>query len=288
MKSLHYIQRPYEIEECTASPQHKPLHGHTFFELLFIRAGKGIQNINGYDYPYYKGDFFFITPMDSHSFEVVSPSRFTSIRFTKFYIQKSGNVDYSLWFKKLSYIFQAKQGKNHSISLSQQDNETCWHLMENIVSEHHGKDSFSEEIINGYIYAVMNMVARNIRKSKYESNELQTDTRISDIIDFITLNIYDKHTLTLDRIAESVNISSKYISDFFKKHTNISIRQFIIEQKMELAKLRLTHSNETIQEIAFQLEFTDDKHFTKTFKKYFDVTPTSYRKAMKTVANTMS
>ena len=86
-------------------------------------------------------------------------------------------------------------------------------------------------------------------------------------------------------MAEAVNISSKYISDFFKKHTNISIRQFIIERKMELAKLRLEHSNASIQEIAFQLEFTDDKHFAKTFKKHFGSTPTSYRKSIKTLFN---
>ncbi len=74
-------------------------------------------------------------------------------------------------------------------------------------------------------------------------------------------------------------MSANYINNFFKKETGESIRQYIINYKILISEFRLKNTSAPISEIAFQLGFNDESHFTKTFKKKHDMTPKEYREA---------
>lgn len=50
--------------------------------------------------------------------------------------------------------------------------------------------------------------------------------------------------------------------------------------KLRLVETRLQHSNLRLNEIAYELGFTDESHLTKSFKKYKGMSPSSYRKSV--------
>ena len=272
------INKPFEIEQCTAEPQHKPLHGHTFFELLFIESGEGIQQINDYSLDYTGGDFFFITPNDRHSFEVHKDSRFTSIRFTKFHFTGKGLVDYKPWFSKLEYIYQANLNSRAQLVLNWQDKSDIGVLMEQVIREHNRPGMLSEDIIKGNIFTILNLVVRNILMSKRADLQGQQDFRVVDIVNYIQLNIYDQALLKVSAIAEAANLAKNYVGDFFKKHTGVSLQEYISDYKLMLAGLKLQHTDMGIKAIAYELGYTDDKHLNKAFHKKYQVSPTQYRR----------
>lgn len=85
------LHQPFEIsvKELEESPLKE--HEHTFFELVYILSGTGLQCINNNKFDYHEGHMFLITPQDCHSFDIHTTTKFFFIRFNDIYI-------YSFWF----------------------------------------------------------------------------------------------------------------------------------------------------------------------------------------------
>lgn len=94
-------------------------------------------------------------------------------------------------------------------------------------------------------------------------------------IHYIEQNIHD-HILISD-ISHAIGLSESYLSKLFKIETGISIKKFITNKKLELAKKYLTFSNLEISEISTRLGFVDQSHLTKLFKSHNKTTPLAYR-----------
>ena len=95
---------------------------------------------------------------------------------------------------------------------------------------------------------------------------------------YIQQNIYDKEKLKIEIIANQFSKSKNYISQYFKSETGESIKGYISKYKINLVKNRLIYSNLTINQISYELEYTDESHLNKTFKLYFKKTATEFRK----------
>lgn len=99
----------------------------------------------------------------------------------------------------------------------------------------------------------------------------------NDIIDYVKLTL--TQNIKVSDIAEHFGYNAKYLSHLFSNIENISLKQYILREKMELAKYMLTDTNDTIKEIASALSFSDSHNFMRTFKKVVGLTPSQYRNA---------
>ncbi|WP_336790290.1 helix-turn-helix transcriptional regulator [Paenibacillus sp. MMO-177] len=115
-------------------------------------------------------------------------------------------------------------------------------------------------------------------ESTFEDKKLsKQDNTVQKIMEIIHQRFSDR-TLSLESIAEAMNMSTTSISRVFKKATFKTILNYIIEVRMDEVSKLLLHSNESIGEIAERAGFSNSPHFYKSFKQYFGVTPTEYRK----------
>ncbi|WP_033166086.1 AraC family transcriptional regulator [Clostridium sp. KNHs205] len=99
----------------------------------------------------------------------------------------------------------------------------------------------------------------------------------NDIIDYIRLTIY--RNIKVSDIAEHFGYNEKYLSHLFSTIEGLPLKQYILKEKMDQAKYMLTDTNDTINQIAASLSFTDNHNFMKAFKKIAGFTPTEYRNA---------
>lgn len=83
--------------------------------------------------------------------------------------------------------------------------------------------------------------------------------------------------LSVNEIAEKNYLSLSYLSRIFKKARGISISQYIIRERMELAAQLLAEGGNTVSNIALEVGYSNYPYFTSTFKKYWGVTPSRYR-----------
>lgn len=90
--------------------------------------------------------------------------------------------------------------------------------------------------------------------------------------------IFDnKHKrITLNEVAEFLDISPAYLSRIFKKVTRQSFSDYISEVKIQEAKILLLQNNNKIYEVSNHLGYEDPYYFSKVFKKFTHMTPSEY------------
>lgn len=83
--------------------------------------------------------------------------------------------------------------------------------------------------------------------------------------------------ISLASMSRSLNYSSKYISLQFKRHTGLSLREYILEQKIGRAKKLLLAGN-SVSDAGEGAGFGDYSNFIRSFKKQVGMPPGRYRK----------
>lgn len=84
--------------------------------------------------------------------------------------------------------------------------------------------------------------------------------------------------LSLDHLAELMNLHPNYISSLFKKVTGDTFVNYLNAFRIkEAQKLLGTHRHLSVSEIGRRVGFENKHYFTKVFKKYTGITPGAYR-----------
>jgi AraC-like DNA-binding protein len=78
-------------------------------------------------------------------------------------------------------------------------------------------------------------------------------------------------------VATYFGYNCEYLTTMVKKATGKTLTEHITQQRMEKAKELLRTTGKTVQEIAYESGFGDEKYFMRVFKKHLDVTPTVFR-----------
>ncbi|MDC7288016.1 response regulator [Blautia schinkii] len=86
--------------------------------------------------------------------------------------------------------------------------------------------------------------------------------------------------LSLDDVAEHVNLSVGYLSNYFKGKMGMNFVDYITQLRIEKAKELLIHTNEKIYKVAELVGYQNSQYFVTIFKKKTGVTPAEYRKCL--------
>jgi two-component system response regulator YesN len=101
---------------------------------------------------------------------------------------------------------------------------------------------------------------------------------ISRIKQFIVENAH--RDISLEMIAEQVNLNPYYISKMFKDQMGVNYIDFLTDCRMEKAKSLMARPEISLKEIAYEVGYHDPNYFSRVFKKTTGVVPTDYRKSM--------
>ncbi|MEM9823837.1 MAG: helix-turn-helix transcriptional regulator, partial [Bacteroidota bacterium] len=84
---------------------------------------------------------------------------------------------------------------------------------------------------------------------------------------------------SVQNIAQRLNLSSDYLSSMLKSLTGQTTRQHIQSKLIEKAKLKLSTTQLSVSEIAYDLGFEHPQSFSKLFKSKTQQTPLEFRAA---------
>jgi len=94
----------------------------------------------------------------------------------------------------------------------------------------------------------------------------------------ISMNLKDLSQLTRYKIANHFGINQNYLSEKFKKKTQMTVWEFLNFEKMKRAEFLLrTRHNFSVAAISEMVGFAKCQLFRKNFKKVFGVNPGKYR-----------
>lgn len=118
---------------------------------------------------------------------------------------------------------------------------------------------------------------------KIKTADVNKDIKKNNIKLLIQNIIEDNYTdsqFTLSVLSEKLDLSSGYLSILFKKHFGIAFQDYLLQKRMEKAKLLLLTTELKNYEISEQVGFEDVNYFITKFKKYYQITPKQYREVV--------
>lgn len=99
---------------------------------------------------------------------------------------------------------------------------------------------------------------------------------VMDTVSYVHTNI-SKH-YTIKEMAADMFFHPFYLSKIFRENMNVSLHEFIMNERLSHAKELLLKSDLSVEETASMSGFVNTSHFCKAFLKTFRVSPSKYRK----------
>ncbi len=112
-------------------------------------------------------------------------------------------------------------------------------------------------------------------KMHMQKMNLAVSNSIKRALDYIYSHITE--SISLNDIAAYAALSPCYLSRLFLKETGSTIKDYILEMKIEKAQNMLKYSDSSSAEIAQFLSFSTQSHFISTFKRITGTTPKKYK-----------
>ena len=120
---------------------------------------------------------------------------------------------------------------------------------------------------------LLDVIVSNVVSGTPNTHEM--DSRVVKCIQHIKQSDLEK--IYTDQMAELVHLSSSRLSHLFKKETGLTIRQFVLHRKL-VKSIKAMYEQYNFTESSFIGGFSNQPHFTKTFKNAFCIKPSSSRK----------
>ncbi|PIF31796.1 AraC family transcriptional regulator [Flavobacterium sp. 9] len=269
---------PFEVDFKELEQFPKTTRKNNFFELIYVVDGTGIQIINNNKFQYRKGNLFLVTPQDVHSFEILTPTKFFFLRFNEYYIKTNSQNGQAETVLRMEYILQNASHRPGCILKNKIDKPLIASLIESIINEETNQQIYHQKITEQIVNAIITVVARNIALKLPKNIKETTGEMVLEILHYIQEHIFNPKELKADRISEHFNISLHYLGKYFKKQTGETLQEYIANYKLRLIEARLLNSDMRINEIADELNFSDESHLNKVFKKHKGMNPSEFRK----------
>ncbi len=136
------------------------------------------------------------------------------------------------------------------------------------------KDTFAELALRELLLKLMQTQARQFVEAQYK--EMASYNRFAAMIQYVQENIHQR--ISVNDLCRKVYMSRPTFFRIFKREFGITPIEYIIKEKMKLAKDILLNSNITINDVAYQCGFNSVNHFIKTFRQFEKITPLQFKK----------
>ncbi len=171
---------------------------------------------------------------------------------------------------------------NEALFLSEKEEATSTNIIQSIQQEYHANiDRFSQDIIIAQIELLLTYSERFYQRqfiTRKITNHAILD-RLEDLLTnyFNSDDLVEKGLPTVQFIAEALSVSPNYLSGLLKVLTGQSTQQRIHDKLIEKAKEKLSTTDLSVTEIAYELGFRHPQSFSKLFKTKTNLSPSAFR-----------
>ena len=173
---------------------------------------------------------------------------------------------------------------NEALFLSDKEETTINGIVDNIKSEYQANiDQFSQDIIISHLETLLNYSERFYQRqfiTRKKSNH-QTLDRLEVLLSdyFNSDDLVLKGLPTVQYISDHLNVSPTYLRSLLKTLTGLNTQQHIHEKLIDKAKEKLSTTDLTVSEIAYELGFEHMQSFSKLFKTKTKLSPLEFRQS---------
>lgn len=254
---------------------------HEYFEMVYIKKGVAIFEINGEPVEIGPNNIIIIKPKQSHKLIIESKKGCEFVVFNFKFKSKEDNGSSEISEVSLEDFlnFVRNNDAGAFIKLKVNAKNDIIILINRILREKQDNDIHSEFLNYLLMLELFVLISRALKKEwensiKGKSNKLNEVIQAS--VDYIDNN-YERN-LSLRDISKYVFLSQSYFASAFREITGISPIRYLIKARVERAKELLTGTKQKAGDIAIAIGFSNQQRFNEIFKKHTGLTPLQYRK----------
>lgn len=253
-----------------------PLHWQDSMEIIYIKQGNGLVQVDFISYRAQTGDIFLVLPGHLHGLRGIMKQRmeYENIIFDMNFLG-SENVDlcsqkYLQPLLSGRILFPVHIGKDSD-------------LYGQISSCLNASDDLCANRPNGYELGVkgqLMIMFSALFQEAFEQEAYNIENSNMQKLKMVLARIekdYDKK-LTVADMAKECGYSASHFMRWFKEATGSGFSSYLIEYRLGRAAQALQNSNDSVLEISEQTGFENLSNFNRLFKKRFEMTPSQFRR----------
>lgn len=243
-KDLSPVQFGYE--DCEPTHDFGPAV-RTHWLIHYVVSGRGIFRIGEKEYTVHKDDFFVIPPYVEtyYAANPDDPWSYIWIGFTA-----SGALP-----AKLPDVMHLPEARGIFTAMKECETHT---------------DASRSAYLTGKLWAFFTLLLQN---EAHPRNYVETA--------LTCMHSEYMNGITVDEIAQRLNLDRTYFSTLFKKALGISPKQYLLVYRMQIAAKLMYENQSSVTVAAYSVGYNDIFNFSKMFKRHFGMTPSEYIKESK-------
>lgn len=263
-----FIVRSFDLEQFTV-----PFHFHPEFELTMILKGRGKRYVGNNMADFDQNDLVLIGPDLPHCWKSEKEDGVKSVvvHFIKDFLGQDffdkpelSNIQNILKRSASGILFKGKTAeaavpKMELLSVEENPFRKMLKLLD--IMEDLAKSSEYQLLDHGGAVAQLPHINKE---------------RMNVALGYIVDNF--RQDIILNEVAAEVNMSPNAFCKYFKKATDKTFMETVIEYRINFAMQQLLSTEKSVAEIAMESGFGDVSHFYKLFKRMIKISPLQYRK----------
>lgn len=253
-------------------------HWHSEAELIVIKKGNGIVEIDLKAYEAEAGNMFLILPGQLHS---IRQKNYCIMEYENIIFEPSlvGVNEEDLCSDLLSPLFEGSLSysvKIHNGLVYYEKAAECIEKIDKLCSE----KAYGYQLgVKGNLIEFFHLIVSNHTEASSTVRQERSIEKVKLILSYISENYTQK--ITIDEAAAVCYYSSSHFMKFFKEAMGEGFIQYLNNYRLRIAAQLLVATDDSIIIVAEKTGFENLSYFNRCFKKRFGVTPGQYRNGIR-------
>lgn len=246
-------------------------HWHEELMIFYIETGKAVIHCNSQPIPVGTGDLVVINSNDIHYVENCCNHLIENYIVLDFAFLLSYKEDLC----QTKYIAPLMHNRIRFENKITDDAELIRQFLE-LIREYRQKLQGYELSIKAGLYRVLVLLLRRHTVPAAHEVEFRRHDQLRPVLQYVDEHYNQK--ITLEQLAAMANVSRHHLCRLFKSMTGMPPIEYINHLRINAAMKLLQQHRLPVSEVALIVGFTDSNYFSRLFKKYKNMSPTSVRK----------
>ena len=230
-------------------------HSHDFYEIIYMIDGSCQQHVNSEKISMVKGDILILRPYESHVFlRQTENVKIACLSVKKDEFERvlplyNPELENEILSNPRIILFRSDRTCSvlNNFHLSYDEND-CMLLLCSVINMYLHPSKTKEAVPSSLLHAISEMKKEeNLRRG-------------------------------IPAFMEFTNYSQSHLSRLMKKHFNMNIHDYVLHLRLERAYNDIIFTNENLKDISESVGYESFSHFTKIFKRKYNITPAALRK----------
>lgn len=269
------------------------LHSHDFFEMVYVRRGRGEHIIEGRSFPMQSGDLYIISPGERHTYAPLGGETMCLINvlWMPALVEDAlhPDVEGKGSEKSLLYIeplLRREMRFRQRLHLSGRMAYRVEMLLDEMRHEQNRLDPGRELLLRHLFCALLVLLSRASDESRRASNQA-VGTGASRAVSgpnravALALELIEERfaePLRVEQLASHAGLSPSRLAHLWKQHTGRGINQYLHEFRINRACAALLESDRSVSEVALEVGYADSRFFHRMFRRHTGCSPTQFRR----------